>query len=141
MEDKPQRAAGGIVLGAGGTVALVRHRGSDLFLFPKGRVESGEEDETAALRHAMELTGLPELEYVGDLGEYTRPSIADPEAQKTIRMFLYAAPQNARRDRNYEIEEVAWVPYRDVAERAGNVKDRAWYASVFERVREAVQRD
>ncbi len=136
-----ERAAGGIVLGNAGTVALVRPRGSDLWLFPKGKVAEGEDDEAAAQKHIIEQTGLPELEYVGDLGEYERTSMARPDAMKTIHMFLYAAPSLARLTSSYEIEEAIWVPFRDVAQKASNLKDKAWYASVFERIREAVQRD
>lgn len=136
-----ERAAGGIVLGNAGTVALVRLRGSDQWLFPKGKVAEGEDDEKAAYTHILEQTGLPELEYVGDLGAYTRPSIAHPNALKTIHMFLYAAPPLAQLRTSYDVEEAVWVPFRDVAKKASNLKDQAWYASVFERVREAVQRD
>ena len=46
-----------------------------------------------------------------------------------------------------EIEEARWVPFREVAELLGTphtewfTRDRAWFASVFDRVREAIQRD
>lgn len=137
---KEQRAAGAIVLGDGGTVAMMRLRGSDLWLFPKGTVD-GMDDEDAARRYIEENLGLTNLEHIADLGEYARPSLREPESMKIMRMFLFAAPPHSRFSTNYDTEAAEWVPYREVAERAGNAKDKAWYASVFERVREAVQRD
>lgn len=138
--DREQRAAGAIVLGDGGTVAMMRLRGSDLWLFPKGTVEETV-DEEAARRYIEETLGLTDLEHIADLGEYARPSLSNPERIKTMHMFLFAAPPRSRFTLSYDTEAAEWVPYREVAERAGNIKDKVWYASVFERVREAVQRD
>ena len=137
---KQQRAAGAIILGDGGTVAMIRLRGSDLWLFPKGAVQ-GTDDEAAARRHIEESLGLSDLEYIDDLGEYARPSLSNPESKKVMHMFLFAAPPRSRFTTNYDTEAAAWVPHREVAERAGNSKDRAWYASVFARVQEAIRRD
>ena len=44
------RHAGGIVLGDGGTVAMVRSRNSRSWLLPKGHIEKRESDEEAARR-------------------------------------------------------------------------------------------
>lgn len=142
----PERSAGGIVLGDGGTVAMVLSRNSRSWLFPKGYVEAGESDEEAARREIAEEAGLADLEYLDDLGAFTRPPAAG-YAEKTVRMFLFAAPGGAALAPTREIEEAAWVPYRQVSERLGEphpewfTKDRAWFASVFDRVSEAVRRD
>lgn len=137
-----QRSAGGIVLGTGSTIVMVRRQRA--WLFPKGHVEPGETDEEAARREIREETGITELEYIGDLGEYARPQMDkdenDTDVIREIKMFLFATEQTELAP-TAEIEEAVWVPYREVGERIGNVKDRAWYASVFDRVREAVQRD
>jgi 8-oxo-dGTP pyrophosphatase MutT (NUDIX family) len=140
------RSAGGIVLGDHGTVALVRHRGSGEWLFPKGHLEAGEDDETAARREIEEETGLTDLELIDDLGEYERlrmlPDGTDSsEELKTMRMFLFAAPMHAEIRGAAEIEEAAWFPFRELNERIGNAKDRVWFASVAPRVRQAIQRD
>ena len=145
------RSAGGIVLGDGGAVALVRARGGNgAFLFPKGHIENGETDEQAARREIAEETGLTDLELIDDLGEFVRP-LADYEKRgtvaKEIKMFLFAAPAHAKLMPTLEIEKARWVPFREVPEVLGSphsgwfIKDRAWFSSVFERVREAIQRD
>lgn len=145
------RSAGGIVLGDGGTVAMVRGAHSRSWLFPKGHVESGESDEEAARREIAEETGLTDLEYLDDLGEYARMRVAfdanDEEEEKTFRMFLFSAQPGAKLTPASEIPDAEWVPYRELPERLGSpneelfAKDRAWFSEVFDRVREAVQRD
>ncbi|HQU07684.1 MAG TPA: NUDIX hydrolase [Candidatus Paceibacterota bacterium] len=141
------RSAGGVVLGDQGTIVLVRVReGDGALLFPKGHVEPGETDEEAARREIQEETGLANIEFIDDLGSYTRPHIRkdgslNENEQKEIHMFLFAAPPGATLAPTMEIEHVEWVPYREVAARLGNTADRAWFATIFDRVREAVQRD
>lgn len=125
---------------------MVRNKGRELWLFPKGKLDEGETDEEAARREIEEETGLTDLELIDDLGEYQRLRIAPdgsdmPGEMKAIRMFLFAAPPHATLAPTLEIEEARWVPFREVAGVVGNAKDRAWFASVFERVREAIQRD
>ena len=138
--------AGGIVLGNSGDIAMVRHSRSNAWLFPKGHVDEGETPEEAARREITEEAGLTDLELIADLGSYERPPMPYPGCEpinsiKDIHMYLFAAPAHAIPHASHEIGEVKWVSYRDVAETIGNDKDRAWYASVFDRVREAVQRD
>lgn len=147
------RSAGGIVLGDGGTVAMVRGNNSQSWLFPKGHIEEGETDEEAARREIAEETGLADLEYLDDLGEYSRLRVSfneksfNEEEEKTIRMFLFAAPSGTALAPAHEIQHAEWVPYREVPGRLGTpheaffAKDRAWFAEVFDRVQEAVQRD
>jgi diadenosine hexaphosphate hydrolase (ATP-forming) len=141
------RSAGGIVLGDKGTIALVCVRGSNgAFLFPKGHVEEGETDEAAARREIAEETGLHDIERLDDLGSYRRPHLRrdgteDPNDIKDIHMFLFAAPLGATLSPSHEIEHADWFSYQSVASILGNDVDRAWYARVFPRVREAIQRD
>lgn len=145
------RSAGGIVLGDGGTVAMVRGSHSRSWLFPKGHVEAGESDEEAARREIAEETGLTDLEYLDDLGEYARQRVAfdttDEDEEKTFHMFLFSAQPHAELVPASEIPDVEWVPYRELPERLGSpnealfARDRAWLSGIFDRVREAVQRD
>jgi deoxyribose-phosphate aldolase len=146
------RSAGGIVIGDGGTIALVRSKNSQSWLFPKGHIEPGETDEEGARREIEEEAGLVNLEYIDDLGQFTRGAILRdgvPHEEKNIRMFLFAALAGAELApfSAEEIEEARWFPYREVPALLGTpntewfVKDRAWFATVFDRVREAIQRD
>jgi 8-oxo-dGTP pyrophosphatase MutT (NUDIX family) len=150
MEPERKRCAGGIVLGDHGTIALVRSARSESWLFPKGGIEPGEDAEQAARREIREEAGLEELEYIDDLGEYVRPAAAYEAGsypEKSIRMFLFAAPPHAELKPSMEIEEAKWVSLRDLPQALGAprqdwfAKDRAWFASVTERVRQAIQRD
>lgn len=141
------RTAGGIVLGDSGTIALVRRRDGDgAWLFPKGRVDGGETDEQAARREIFEETGLTDLELIDDLGSYERYGIGKDgtdkrDTLKEIHMFLFAAPPHAALAPAHEMEEARWVSLSRIIEEIGNAADRAWFVSVFERVRHAVQRD
>jgi 8-oxo-dGTP pyrophosphatase MutT (NUDIX family) len=144
--NEPEKTAGGIVLGDGGAIAMVRSKNSQSWLFPKGHIESGETDEQAALREIKEECGLEKLEFIDDLGEFVRAASGN-FAEKTVHMFLFSAPAHATLTPSLEIEEARWVPFREVAELLGTphaewfTKDRAWFATVFDRIKEAIQRD
>lgn len=125
---------------------MVRNRKVTRWFFPKGQVESGETDEDAARREILEETGIADLELIDDLGSYLRPRILpdgtySPEELKDIHMYLFAAPSHAELAPTMEIEEASWVSLPRVSESLEDAKDRAWFVSVFERVRQAVQRD
>lgn len=139
-----ERTAGGIVLGDSGTVAMVRR--SDAWLFPKGHVEEGETDEQAARREIAEETGLENLELIDDLGSYERHAITkegtdDLGRMKEIHMYLFAAAPHAELAPSHEIAEARWVSFSRLINEIGNAKDKAWFTTVFERVRHAIQRD
>ncbi len=125
---------------------MVRNRHSTQWLFPKGHIEEGETDEAAARREILEETGIDHLEYIDDLGTYERYRIGEDGIEgtdelKEMHMYLFAAPKHAELAPTMEIEEARWVPIQKVVEVCGNAKDGAWFISVFDRVRLAVQRD
>jgi 8-oxo-dGTP pyrophosphatase MutT (NUDIX family) len=148
--DELQRTAGGVVIGDRGSIAMVMSKNSHSWLFPKGHVDEGETDEQAAVREVAEETGLKNLEYIDDLGTYER-------GEKSIHMFLFAAlghdPIRADRslsipvESDAEILDAKWVPFREVPAILGTphvewfAKDRVWFASVFDRIQQAIQRD
>ena len=144
METIYETCAGGIVIGDGGTLALVHNAHTGTWGFPKGAIEEGEDDETAAKREIAEETGITELEFIGDLGTYEREAFstdAGVQKVKRIHLYLFAAPAGAALMPTLEIAEARWVPAREVAAALTIPKDQAFYASVFDRVREAIQRD
>ncbi len=139
------RCAGGIVLGTAGTIALVRNRKGTNWFFPKGKIEEGESDEDAAVREIKEETGLGSLERIDDLGSYERWGLnADGTPNlsvlKEIHMFLFATNERELAPTG-EIEGATWMPFREVGAALEYEKDRVWFASVFDRVKEAIQRD
>ena len=138
--------AGGIVLGDGGTIALVRNRKDTLWFFPKGHVDAGESLEEAARREIQEETGLSSLEYIDALGSYTRPKIEkdgtnSTTVQKEIHMFLFSSEPHATLTPSMEIVEATWCSLSRITNELENTKDKVWFSSVFERVRQAIQRD
>lgn len=149
MEVRRVRTAGGIVLGDSGTVAMVLSENSNAWLFPKGHIEEGETDEEAARREILEETGLSDLEYLDDLGGFTRTHQKDGvQEEKEVRMFLFAAPMHAALAPTREIREARWVSLKEVPDMLGMgpnpewfSRDRGWFTTVFERVRQGIQRD
>jgi 8-oxo-dGTP pyrophosphatase MutT (NUDIX family) len=140
-------AAGGIVLGEKATVAMIQHKnGNGSWFFPKGRVEEGESMEETARREIGEETGLTQLEYLDDLGEYERYHMepnGDIERSeiKCIQMYLFAAEPGAQLAPAHEIAEARWVPLSKVVQLSGSARDRAWFATIYDRIREAINRD
>lgn len=147
MERRRTKTAGGIVIGDNGTVAMVRHGVSNgAWLFPKGHTDPGESDEDAARREIAEEAGLTDLELLGDLGSYERyhlmPDGTDDRSElKEIHMFLFAAPSGMEPVPGHEMDGAKWVPLSRVSEECGSSADCAWFTRVFDRVRQAVQRD
>ena len=149
MELQRARSAGGIVLGDHGEIVLVQRKGGDrAWLFPKGHVEGEETDEETARREIQEETGLTNLELIDDLGSFERPGIdayGDVliNVLKEIHLFLFVAPLHAQLapEMPEEIGAAEWVPFREVSARIGNEKERVFFSTVTERVRQAIQRD
>ena len=139
------QCAGGVVLGDGGTIALVRNRKDTKWFFPKGHVDDSEDLEEAARREISEETGLTDLEYIDTLPSYVRPGLdasgAYTNEMKEIHMFLFAAPMHAVLSPSYEIAEASWVSLSHLSNELEDTKDSIWFSTVFERVRQAIQRD
>jgi len=141
------RTAGGIVLGEHATVAMVCHKNDNgRWFFPKGHVESGETEEETARREIMEETGLVNLEYLDDLGAYERYHMT-PDGQierseiKEMHMFLFGVHADSALSPAFEIGEAKWIPASRVAVECTSARDRAWFASIYHRIKEAVRRD
>ncbi len=86
---------------------LIRHRFGGHWSFPKGHVESGENEEQTALREVREETGL-EIE----LAEGFRQSVEyfpKPYIKKQVVYFLGRAVSGDVRRQEEEISELRWV--------------------------------
>jgi 8-oxo-(d)GTP phosphatase len=109
---RPIRAAGGIVLrGERGdrSVALVHRPRYDDWSFPKGKLEDGEDEATAALREVEEETGLrchlgPSVGAVTYLDRRGRV--------KVVRYFQMDADGGGFAP-NREVDELRWVAVED----------------------------
>jgi 8-oxo-dGTP pyrophosphatase MutT (NUDIX family) len=120
------RAAGG-VLCRGGLVAVVHrpHRGD--WSLPKGKLEAGEDDPTAAVREVLEETGR-RATIERDLGTVAY-TVADGRP-KTVRYYLMAADADAA-DLAPDVDEVRWLAPEDAAALLMYATDR----DVLERAR------
>ena len=98
------RSAGG-VLHRDGLIAVVHrpHRGD--WSLPKGKLEDGEDDATAAVREVLEETGR-RATIERDLGTVAY-TVADGRP-KTVRYYLMAAAADAA-ELARDVDEVVWL--------------------------------
>jgi 8-oxo-dGTP diphosphatase len=99
------RAAGGVVVRPDGLLAVVHRPRQDDWTLPKGKLEAGEDDATAATREVEEETGW-RAEITGDLGsvEYTLPDGRD----KTVRWYSMRGLDPVREPAK-DVDEVRWL--------------------------------
>jgi ADP-ribose pyrophosphatase YjhB (NUDIX family) len=137
-------SAGGVVLDGEGRVLVVSQHGTSWSL-PKGHVEEGEGLLEAARREIYEETGVRGLELVRGLGSYRRHRIGrdggeDESELKTIHMFLFRTDETALKPVDPENPEAAWVEPSRVAALLTHPKDREFFESVTDVIREADRR-
>jgi ADP-ribose pyrophosphatase YjhB (NUDIX family) len=134
---KKTYSAGGIVLNEHGQVLVVNQNGNSWSL-PKGHIDPGEDARTAAERETKEESGISQLSYVGDLGNYQRYRIGidgkeDKSELKTITMFLYKTSQMELRPEDPDNPEARWVDKDDVEELLTHPKDKEFYRLAVEK--------
>src|SRR5437879_2140210 len=122
MSDVPQKrySAGGVVVNRDGGILVVNQDGTSWSL-AKGGVEAGETSRQAAEREIREESGIKQLEYVKDLGEYVRPQTGldgkdNLAVLKHITMFLYRTDQMVLKPEDPANPEARWVKPEDVAD-------------------------
>jgi 8-oxo-dGTP diphosphatase len=99
-------AAGGVVFGSGGRVALVHRPRYDDWSLPKGKLDPGESFEQAALREVEEETGL-RARLVREL-----PSVEyrdNKDRPKLVRYWLMEVEHDPGFVPNDEVDELRWV--------------------------------
>jgi 8-oxo-dGTP pyrophosphatase MutT (NUDIX family) len=132
-ESDPIIAAGGIVRGQesnAGRIALVRRSryGGDVSL-PKGKMESGEDLQSTALREVKEETGY-ETKIV-DYGGTTHYRVKGrPKAVTYFIMDALPASQPGPLDRK-EIDLVEWLSPTNAISKLTHQEDRALISAIF----------
>ena len=128
-------SAGGVVLDLKGRVLVVNQNG-DSWSLPKGHLDAGEDELTAAKREIHEESGIRDLELLGKLGTYERPRIGrgggnDPSEIKRITLFLFRTKQTALRPLDPQNPEARWVERGQVAPLLTHPRDKEFYLSIL----------
>ncbi len=133
------KVAGGVVLNKDGVILVVNQNGVS-WSFPKGHLEDGEDALTAATREIQEETGVTQLEYLGELGSYSRYKIAkdikeeDTSERKHITMFLFRTDQMKLQPIDPDNPEARWVKREEVVDLLTHKKDKEFWLSVKDKL-------
>jgi 8-oxo-dGTP diphosphatase len=121
------RSAGGLVI-RDGCVLLVHRPQYDDWTFPKGKLESGESWEDAAVREVEEETGV-----LAEAGQVVGSTFYNDRygRAKEARYFLMATSDDAHPQN--EVDEVRWVPLEEADAALTYDRDRQLLRSWFER--------
>ncbi len=136
---KESKTAGGIVLNKDGVI-LVVNQNYNSWSFPKGHIEEGEEVLAAAKREIEEETGITQLEYLGELGTYSRYKIGknvdeeDKSEIKYITMFLFRTDQMKLQPIDPDNPEARWVKREEVVDLLTHKKDKEFWLSVKDKL-------
>ena len=133
-KSKQTKSAGGVVLNSQGLVLVVNQNGTSWSL-PKGHIEEGEDELSAARREILEESGISELELIKTLGNYSRFKISqtggDDESElKTMHMFLFKTTQNDFNPTDADNPEARWVDKNDVIKLLTHPKDKEFFFKV-----------
>lgn len=138
---KRTRTAGGIVLNALTGKILVVSQNGDSWSLPKGHLDPGEDDVTAARREIAEETGVTDLTLIRTLGEYERHAIGHggkgerTDEMKTIVMFLFLTTQDSLRPSDPKNPEARWVAPDAVPDLLTHAKDAEFFRDAMRDVR------
>jgi ADP-ribose pyrophosphatase YjhB (NUDIX family) len=132
QEMKRTESAGGIVVNAATGLILVVSQYGTSWSLPKGHIEAGEDRLTAARREIREESGVTQLDYVKDLGSYSRYKLSpaggeDPTELKVIHMFLFKTAEETLRPLDPANPEARWVKKEMVAQLLTHPEDREFF--------------
>lgn len=121
-------SAGGIIVNDRNEVILVQNK-REKWGFPKGHLEEGEDDLTAAKREIHEEAGVSELTLIRKLGllEHKKPGFKELDANKGtkyISMMLFKSNQKKIGPKDDEIMNAEWIPINEVPEMLNYKVDR-----------------
>ena len=131
-------SAGGVVLDGEGRVLVVSQRGTSWSL-PKGHVEEGEDNLTAARREIQEESGVSELELIRGLGSYSRHRLGrdgreETSELKTIHMFLFKTRETELKPLDPHNPVALWVEKGRVASLLTHPKDAAFFEGISDSI-------
>lgn len=135
---KESYIAGGVVLNTKGEVLVVDQNG-DSWSLPKGHIEKGETAKEAAEREIKEESGVGNLQFVKELGQYQRYKISqdggdDLSEFKMITIFLFTTEENKLKPQDVKNQEARWVVKEEVADLLTHQKDKEFFLSIIDRL-------
>lgn len=131
-----KKCTGGVVVNKDGDILVVSQRG-DSWALPKGHIDPGEDELTAAKREIKEETGISEVMLVKELGTYERHRIGpggvgeDTSETKRYTFFLFTTTQMELAPEDPLNPEARWIPREDVASMLTHPKDAAFFESIM----------
>ncbi len=133
---KQTRSAGGVVINRKGLILAVNQNGNSWSL-PKGHLDDGEDELTAAKREIYEESGVKELELIKKLGKYKRHRIGlkekdDKSELKEITIFLFRTNQEILKPIDPDNPEAKWVEKSKVAELLTHRKDKEFFLKIID---------
>jgi 8-oxo-dGTP pyrophosphatase MutT (NUDIX family) len=136
-------SAGGVVINPHGEVLVVNQRGNSWSL-PKGHLDPGEDELTAARREIYEESGVNNLTLVCGLGSYERARIGkhggeSPDEIKTLHFFLFTTTQMELAPVDADHPEARWTSLEEAEQMLTHPKDRAFLARNIPLIREKLK--
>lgn len=135
---KRTKAAGGVVVNKNGEVLVVNQHGLAWSL-PKGHIDLNENSLEAAKREIYEESGIRDLTFIKELGEYQRYRINlqggdDKSELKDIIIFLFQTPEMNLQPIDPENPEARWVSRDEVSNLLTHRKDREFFLKIMKEI-------
>ena len=123
--------AGGIIINEYNEIVIV-NQNHDSWSLPKGHVEKNETVFETAKREIYEETGLSNLEFIKELGNYERYRISldgtdDLTELKVIYMFLFKAKKQKLEPIDPNNPEAKWIKPEEVIDYLTHQKDKDFF--------------
>jgi ADP-ribose pyrophosphatase YjhB (NUDIX family) len=133
-------SAGGVVLNPSGQILIVS-QGGKTWSLPKGHIEQGEDELTAAVREIREETGVEQLELIRKIGSYERFRMKlnkseDKRTKKFITMFLFRTNQILLNPIDPHNPQAVWVNPHQAALLLTHPKDQEFLRNFIKMVQE-----
>jgi ADP-ribose pyrophosphatase YjhB (NUDIX family) len=137
-------SAGGVIIGPKGLI-VVTNQDNVAWSLPKGRLEPGEDERTAAVREIEEETGIKTLKFIEKLGTYSRFKISkdgkgeEKTVKKTITLFLYKTKELELKPTDPDHPEARWVEPEKVSELLTHKKDQEFFREKLDIIKKYIK--
>ena len=134
-------SAGGVVVNPQGKI-LVTNRYGHTWTLPKGHIDEGEDEISAAKREIMEETGVPQekLELIKKLGSYERykigknPATEDRSELKELVFYLFKTNYIHLSPIDKTHNQAKWVEIDKVSQLLTHPKDREFFDKIKDKI-------